>query len=83
MGDQRKLKTQAPCTDRDKNKVPMNGYCRVENVVYKLAVSTTEKSKEHDYIDVADSPTTIKPCHSEIRGTKIPKLAWSVLNVAI
>ena len=55
MGKQRKRKTQTPCTGRDKNKVPMKGYCRVENVVYKLAVSTTEKSKEHDYIDVADS----------------------------
>ena len=44
----------APCNCRDKNNCPMNGNCRVENVVYKCVVSTTEESKEHVYIGVAE-----------------------------
>ena len=43
-----------PCNCRDKNNCPMNGNCRVENVVYKCVVSATEKSKEHVYIGVAE-----------------------------
>ena len=32
----------------------MNGRFRVENVVYKCVVSTTEKSKEHVYIGIVE-----------------------------
>ena len=34
-----------PCNRRDKNNRTMNGNCRLENVVCKCAVPTTEKSK--------------------------------------
>ena len=43
----------APCNYRDKNNYPMNGNCRIENIVYKCVVSATKKSKELVYIGVA------------------------------
>ena len=45
----------ATCNCRDKNNCPMNGDCRVENLMYKFLVSATEKSKEYVYIHVAES----------------------------
>ena len=45
----------ATCNCRDKNNCPMNGDCRVENLMYKCLVSATEKSKEYVYIHVAES----------------------------
>ena len=44
----------APCNCRDKNNCPMNGNCRVENVVYKCVFYATEKPKEHVYIGVTE-----------------------------
>ena len=44
----------APFNSRDKNNSLMNGRFRVENVVYKCVVSTTEKSKEHVYIGIVE-----------------------------
>lgn len=38
---------------RNKNNCPMNGNCRVENIVYKWVFSVTGKSNEHVYIGVA------------------------------
>ena len=45
----------APCNCREKKNCPMNGNCRVKNVVYK----------------VGNSATTTTPCHSEIRNAKM------------
>ena len=53
----------APCYCRDKNTCPMNGHCRVENVVYKWVVYTTEKSKEHLYIGVAEGDWKQRYCN--------------------
>ena len=44
----------APCNCRDKNNCPINGNCRVENVVHKCVVSATEKLKEQVYIGDAE-----------------------------
>ena len=48
------VRSIAPCNCRDKNNCPMNGNCRVENVVYKCVASATKKSKENVYIGVAE-----------------------------
>ena len=44
----------APCNCRDKSKCPVNGNCRVENVVYKCVPSTTKISKEDIYTGVVE-----------------------------
>ena len=57
----------APCNCRGKNNCPMNGNCRVENIVYKCIVSAAEKSKEHVYIGVAEGDWKQRfQCHSEV-----------------
>ena len=45
-----------------KNNCPMNGNCRVENLVYKSVVSATDKSKEHVYIGVVEA-ALLQPHH--------------------
>ena len=45
-------KPLAPWNRRDKNKCQVNEKCKVENVVCKYFLSTTENSKEHVYIGV-------------------------------
>ena len=40
------------CSCRERNNCPMDGNCRVENVVYKCVVSATAKLKEHVCVGV-------------------------------
>ena len=51
------------CNCRDKNNCPINGDYRVENVVYKCTVSSTGKSKEYVYIDVAEGDRKQRYCN--------------------
>ena len=53
----------APFYYTDKNNCPMNGNCRVENVVNKCVVSATEKSKEHVYISIAEGDCMQRYCN--------------------
>ena len=44
----------APWNWKYKNSFPLNGDCRVENIMYQRVMSVTENSKEHAYISVAE-----------------------------
>ena len=61
----------APCNCRDKNSCPMNGNCRVQN-----ALPLPQKIQRNMFTlallrTIGNSATTITPCHSKIRNTKM------------
>ena len=70
----------AGCNCRDKSKCPMNGNCKVENVVSICIASTTKISLEHVKF-VLLKVITITSCHSEIRNTK--KINKKILKLTI
>ena len=64
-----------PCNCSDKNNCPMNGSCMVENAVYKFVVCVTESQRNMFKLAllraIGSRATTITPCHSETRKTKM------------
>ena len=49
----KKEKQTNPCNCRNKNECPLNGNCKVQNVIYKCTVSATQKFKQRVYLGIA------------------------------
>ena len=51
-----KKETKAPvCNCRNKNECPLNGNCKVDNVIYKCTVSATKTFKQRAYLGIAEN----------------------------
>ena len=48
-----KVKQTNPCNCRNKNEYPLNGNCKVQNIIYKCTVSATQKFKRV-YLGIAE-----------------------------
>ena len=50
----KKEKQTNPCNCRNKNECPLNGNCKVQNVIYKCTVSATQTFKQRVYLGIAE-----------------------------
>ena len=50
----KKEKQTNPCNCRNKSECPLNGNCKVQNVICKCTVSATKTSKECVYLGIAE-----------------------------
>ena len=50
----KKVKQTNPCDCRNKNECPLNGNCKVQNVIYKCTVSATQTFKQRVYLGIAE-----------------------------
>ena len=51
--NEREKKTN-PCNCRNKNEYPLNGNCKVQNVIHKCTVSATQTFKQRVYLEKAE-----------------------------
>ena len=49
-----KEKQTNPCHCRNKNDYPLNGNCKVQNVIHKCTVSATQTFKQRVYLEKAE-----------------------------
>ena len=85
-----------PCNCRNKNECPLNGNCKVQNVIYKCTVSATQTFKQRVYLGIAKANWKQRFSKKSIRTTalssylwdlkenhnQIPKLTWSIVRFA-
>ena len=50
----KKEKQTNPWNCRNKNECPLNGNCKVQNVIYKCTVSATQTFKQRAYLGIAE-----------------------------
>ena len=50
----KKEKQTNPCNCRNKNECPLNGNCKIQNVIYKCTVSATQAFKQLVYLGIAE-----------------------------
>ena len=50
----KQIKQTNPCNCRNKSECPLNGNCKIQNVIYKCTVSATQTSKQRAYLGIAE-----------------------------
>ena len=53
-GSNKKEKQANSCNCRNKDECPLNGNCKVQNVIYKCTVSATQTFKQSVYLAMAE-----------------------------
>ena len=43
-----------PCNCRNQNECPLNGNCKIQNVIYKCTVSATQTFKQQVYLRITE-----------------------------